>query len=124
MSAHETERLWPYAAQELDAATTALVREHLRDCPECRDALEQVRWQRRALEDLSHQRPKVDWSRVQLRRAAARRRLGLGVGASPRLGWALAAAAMAATLVAFGAWVGRQTARAPAVPWVTSAPPS
>jgi hypothetical protein len=101
MARHETEALWAFVSDELDAAARARVEEHLAGCEECTQKLAEVRQTRGLLHTAREDVPAVRWSEVdeRLQVAAARKLARLERG--PRWPWALVAAGAMAALVAF-----------------------
>jgi hypothetical protein len=61
MMRHEDEKLWQYAADELDAGDRCLVEAHLEDCPECRDSLAAVQLARGTLASARRAWPALEW---------------------------------------------------------------
>jgi hypothetical protein len=101
MARHESEALWAFAAEELEAEERARVAEHVAGCPECTRKLEEVRQAQALLRTVQEDVPEVRWAEVDegLQGAAARKLARLE--RQPRWPWALATVGALAAVLAF-----------------------
>ncbi len=101
MALHETEALWAFAAEELEAEASSRVAEHVAGCEVCARKLAEVRQARALLTPAREDEPAVRWAEVDERvQVAAARRLAR-MEQRPRWPWALVAAGAMAAVVAF-----------------------
>jgi hypothetical protein len=102
MAPHESEALWAFASDALEAHEQARVAEHVADCEACAQALAKVRQAQAMLRAVEHEVPEVRWDEADDRiQSAAARRLAR-LERKPRWPWALTAAGvLAAAGVAF-----------------------
>lgn len=63
-TAHDTAKIWGFATHELEPGDASLLKDHLGDCPECRDELLLVRSVRSLAVRAAEAIPVLDWSRI------------------------------------------------------------
>ncbi len=75
MARHETEALWAFASEELEAAERTRVADHLAGCEECARELAKVRQAQALLRTVQGDVPDMDWDETddRIQSAAARR---------------------------------------------------
>ncbi|WP_224245377.1 FecR domain-containing protein [Hyalangium gracile] len=100
MGPHETDALWAFAADALEAEDKARVVAHVASCEECARKLTQVRQAQALLHTVRAEVPAVRWAETDERiQSAAARRL-TGMERKPLWPWAFAAVGVMAALLA------------------------
>ncbi|MGC4120143.1 MAG: FecR domain-containing protein [Myxococcales bacterium] len=61
---HDTAKLWSFATHELDVGDASLLKNHLGDCPKCREDLLLVRSVRSLANRAAEAIPVLDWARI------------------------------------------------------------
>jgi hypothetical protein len=101
MARHESEALWAFASDELEAEGRARVADHVAGCADCALKLSEVRQAQVRLRTVRDDVPEVRWAQVDDRiQSAAARRLAR-LERTPRWPWALGAVGALAAVLAF-----------------------